>query len=294
MGVRWNYTAIAWAVFPTVLGFELAVSMQVDQTAVRSAAGAPEEEPPAPPPTAARANPTDIPARKPPLLLPTHPCSAPSDFAFARHSPMQAFSPYTRHLACHALHPPTLAEAAWRQPSASGSTPGNRNPLHRASASSRSSCSSPMTDCSPGSQPAQDAAACRALVKHTSGRAAPRQVVVQLDSSLEARRLYTSPDGVLRASSGRSDVVSSRWGSPGAGGTEWASFQRQKLIEHPDSSQVRSRARVQARRCNMHLLKEFRGAGLAECPCVHVVSDSTPTKSKGPRYLEECFCVDSA
>ena len=89
-----------------------------------------------------------------------------------------------------------------------------------------------------GSPASQDAGACRALVKHTSGRTAARQVVVQLDSSLEARRLYTSPDGLLRASSSRSDVVSSRWGSPGAGGTEWASIQRQKLIEHPDSCQV--------------------------------------------------------
>jgi hypothetical protein len=208
------------------------VSMQVDQPLPKH----PEErdESPGAPPTATRAEPTDIPTRKGPLLFHMHPASAPSDFAFARHSPMQDFSPYARHLACQVPKAPTLAEEAWRQHSIGLFTEGST--LRKVSASS--SCSSPVA----GSPASQDAGACRALVKRTSSHSAPRQVVVQLDSSLESRRLYTSPDGLLRASSGRtsgrSDVVSSRWGSPGTGGSEWAAFHRQKLIEHPDSSQV--------------------------------------------------------
>lgn len=173
-----------------------------------------------------------------------HPSSAPSDSRLAL-NPSRAFSPYTLHLAHHRQSEQHLplppSHDTWAQPvPVPRAPPRPRHAMpggpHRGSGSSGTSCASPIAGSPVGGSP------CRALVKHlpSRGHSAARPVCIAMDASFESRRLLSSPEGIMRSSSGRSDVFSSSRGwSPAAAGGDWGALpNRQRLLEHPD--QVRS------------------------------------------------------
>lgn len=185
--------------------------------------------------TGARSRPVPVPG------VPMHPSSAPCDSRLAR-NPSPAFSPYTLHLAHHGKSqqhlPLPSPDESWTEPQRVPralpdplqAVPGAS---HRGSGSSGTSCASPLA-----SSPA--AAPCRALVKHPSsrGHSAARPMCIAMDTSFESRRLLSSPEGILRSSSGRSDVLSSRGWSPAAAAADWGALpHRQRLLEHPDGAE---------------------------------------------------------
>lgn len=169
-----------------------------------------------------------------------HPSSAPSDSRLAWH-PSRAFSPYTLHLAQHGKSqqhlPLESPEESWPEAvPVPRALPDPHHPVpgaaHRGSGSSGTSCASPLASSPAGGSP------CRALVKHPSarGQATARPMCIAVDTSFEqSRRLLSSPEGIMRSSSGRSDVFSSRGWSPAAAGGDWGPLpHRQRLLEHPD------------------------------------------------------------
>lgn len=169
-----------------------------------------------------------------------HPSSAPSDSRLARH-PSRAFSPYTLHLAQHGKSqqhlPLESPDESWPEAvPVPRALPDPHHPVpgaaQRGSGSSGTSCASPLASSPAGGSP------CRALVKHPSsrGHSTARPMCIAVDTSFEqSRRLLSSPEGIMRSSSGRSDVFSSRGWSPAAAAGDWGPLpHRQRLLEHPD------------------------------------------------------------
>lgn len=187
---------------------------------------------------AARSRPVPVPG------LAIHPSSAPCDSRLAG-NPSPVCSPYTLHLAHHGKSqqhlPLPSPEDTWAVPqSVPRALPDPYQAVPgaapRGSGSSGTSCASPLA-----TSPAA-AAPCRALVKHPSrGHSSARPMCIAMDASFESRRLLSSPEGILRSSSGRSDVFSSRGWSPAAATAEWGAVpHRQRLLQHPDGAdQVR-------------------------------------------------------
>eukprot|EP00892_Ulva_mutabilis_P007429 jgi/Ulvmu1/5058/UM021_0075.1 len=181
--------------------------------------------------------------RSQPMLvpgMPMQPSSAPCDSRLAR-NPSPACSPYTLHLAHHGKSqqhlPLPSPQDLWAGlqpvpralPDPHQAVPGAA--FRGSGGSSGTSCASPLAT--------SPAAPCRALVKHPTSRAhsTARPMGIAVDASFESRRLLSSPEGILRSSSGRSDVFSSRGWSPAAATAEWGGLpHRQRLLQHPDGA----------------------------------------------------------